>query len=232
MPFTIPFTPAEITAFKDIALGVSAIATGSAAVATATFAYRGLNKWQAETSFKAKFELAKEVVEITYKISNTIYRLRKTIYTIGGQAGLNIIRKSKLQDLINFHDHLQTLSVQIKALFDDEKHEYSNNIVMTSGLIIAEVEQILLYLEEMYNYKAELSAREEDIANGHEVSKMLLDRLKADYEECNKGYKDIFENIKITMSEDKSRQEEKITNLVESSVKNMVDSMDIYLKAK
>jgi hypothetical protein len=232
MPFTIPFTPTEITAFKDIALGMSAIATASAAVATATFAYKGLNKWQAETSFKARFDLAKEVVEVTYKISNTIRRLRKTIYGIGGQVGIDNIRKTKLHDLINLHNHFQTLTVQVNVLFNDEQHKFSNTIVMISSLIISEVEQLLDYLEGMYHYKAELSAREEDVANGHEVSKNLLDRLKADYEVCNDSYKDTHKNIMITILGDKSKEEEALTSSIETSIKQMVNSMNIYLKAK
>ncbi|NQY86332.1 MAG: hypothetical protein HRT51_01075 [Colwellia sp.] len=232
MAFNIPFTPTEITAFKDIALGISAIATGCAAVATATFAYRGLNKWQAETSFKAKFELAKEVVEVTYKISNTINRLRNTLYGLGGKTGIDSIRKTKLSDLINLHDHFQTLSVQVKALFNDQQFKLSNAVLMTSGSIISQVDDMLCYLEESYDLRKELCAREEDVANGHEVSKDLLDTLKADSNLCDEAFSDIFDKINITNHKIKFRGEEELTTLIETSIKEMVDSMDTYLKAK
>jgi hypothetical protein len=232
MPFTLPFTPTEITAFKDIALGLSAIATGSAAVATATFAYKGLNKWQLETSFKANFELAKEVVEVTYKIDNTINRLRRTVYGIGGQAGIDTIRNTKLRDLMDLHDHFQTLSVQIKALFNNEKWELSNKVIITSGLVISDIDQLLIYLEERYHFKAELSAREEDVINGHEVSQNLLDKLKKDHEECDEAYKDIHDRITLAFDKSKPYSEYDLTRLIEVSTNDMVESMDIYLKAK
>lgn len=117
MPFTLPFTSSEITAFKDIALGLSAIATGSAAVATATFAYRGLNKWKDETAFKAKFELAKEIVETVYKASNTISAVSAPIFFLHIHALADRLEKEKVEPLLMFKEQLQTLHVQSSALF-------------------------------------------------------------------------------------------------------------------
>ena len=61
---SLPVPPSELVAIGNF---IRDIFVTIAALITAFVAWRGINKWQDETTFKAKFELAKEVVEYTYK---------------------------------------------------------------------------------------------------------------------------------------------------------------------
>lgn len=113
----LPFTSTEITAFKDIALAISAMATGCAAVATATFAYKGLSKWKGET----RFQLAKEIVEATYKASEVISRLSAPIHIlhVGGLA--KRLPDEKIKPLNEYKDKLSSLHVQARALYGEKQ---------------------------------------------------------------------------------------------------------------
>lgn len=117
MDFTLPFTSAEITAFKDITLAISAMATGCAAVATATFAYKGLSKWKGET----RFQLAKEIVETTYKASEITSRLSAPIHILHVGRLAERLFGEKIEPLNKYKDKLSSLHVQARALYGEKQ---------------------------------------------------------------------------------------------------------------
>lgn len=121
MPFTLPFTATEITAFKDIALAISALTTASAAVATATFAYKGLNKWKSEARFQDRFQLAKEIVETTYKASEVSSRLSAPIHLLHARTLAVRLPEQKISPLNVYKDKLSSLHIQARALYGEEQ---------------------------------------------------------------------------------------------------------------
>lgn len=179
MPFTIPFTATEITAFKDIALGISAIATGSAAVATATFAYKGLNKWKVETAFKAKFELAKEVVETSYKASNIINSLSAPIFLLHQSHFVKRLKNQKAEAIEDIKEQLQTLHIQSSALFGIEASEPIERYISVISNVSMIIETILSSEEEISEINIELNtATSEEDYDKLEFVKVLKKQSK------------------------------------------------------
>lgn len=226
MPFTLPFTATEITAFKDFTIAC-------AAIATPTIAYIGLKQWKSETTFKAKFELSREVVEATYKISNAIDRLRKTRFDLGGVDGLDNIRKNQFKDLIDLHDHYLTLAVQVKALLSNEHHLHTNGVTMTSGGVIRDFAHLIDLRLELYINESDIEEVHVDMENGESVGKAYLDSLTTRYSDKYLVYTDLLKSLSSSYDKgSKSDRERSLDDLINTAVNEMVDSLNIYLKAK
>lgn len=121
MAFTLPFTPSEITAFKDIALGLSALVTASAAVATAKFAFDGLTKWKSEARFQDRFQLAKAVVETAYKASEISSRLTAPVFLLHTTRLAERLPYEKMDPINICKEQLFSLHIQARALYGEEK---------------------------------------------------------------------------------------------------------------
>ncbi|MBA6383655.1 hypothetical protein H4J45_09740 [Colwellia sp. BRX10-6] len=133
----LPFTSAEITAFKDIALAISAMATASAAVATATFAYKGLNKWKSEARFQDRFQLAKEVVETTYKASEVVSRLAAPIHILHAASLAERLPEQKIKPLNEYKDKLSSLNIQARALYGEEQAKPIKDYILAIDDVLA-----------------------------------------------------------------------------------------------
>jgi hypothetical protein len=105
-------TPIQLTAISSF---IQSICVSLAAILTTYFAWKGLNKWQDEITFKAEFELAKEVIECTYKVHNAIDYLRYPNHLILYHEYFDKDVKAALALL----DHYDALLVQMKALLDE-----------------------------------------------------------------------------------------------------------------
>ncbi|MCW8832314.1 MAG: hypothetical protein OQK09_12195 [Colwellia sp.] len=154
MAFTIPFTSAEITAFKDIVLALSALATASAAVATATFAYIGLNKWKSEARFQDRFQLAKSVVETAYKASEVTSRLAAPVYILHTGNLAERLPDEKIKPLNEFKEKLFSLHIQARALYGEKQSKPIKDYILAIDDVLAAC-QIFL---DNYNHIKEVNA--------------------------------------------------------------------------
>lgn len=175
MPFTLPFTSTEITAFKDIALAISAVATGSAAVATATFAYKGLNKWKSEARFQDRFQLAKEVVETTFKTSEVVSRLAAPIHILHTITLAEKLPEQKIKPLNEYKDKLSSLHIQARALYGEEQSKPIKDYILAIDDVLAAC-QIFL---DNYKHIEEVNAA---IETGEIKGKDELEQAKLEIE--------------------------------------------------
>lgn len=153
MLFTPSFSSAEITAFKDVALGISALVTCVVAISTATFAYKGLNKWQDETKGKASFGLAKKLLEYTYAIEIEISHIRQPKHfnselIISNADALNITKVvADTIRMMNMYDsrsenlkkqliRIKTLKLETKVLWGNKESEKVFDLVELSNELI------------------------------------------------------------------------------------------------
>ena len=200
-------TPAELTAIGSF---IKDIAISCAAIITAIVAWRGLNKWQDETTFKAKFELAKEVLETTYKMNNLVKDLRMINYKLDyeGSAYYNDLYLKPLRTL---NEHYQTLTVESKALLGDDIESKVNNFRELIDCFAYDIFVLLVYLDDIQDTKGYIKSTKKSIKIENTEDNGDLEGLKKTYKRllfdiddilkytntCNKSVESLEESKKI-----------------------------------
>lgn len=126
-------TPPQLVAISAF---IQSVFVSVAAIATAYVAWKGLNKWQDETTFKAEFELAKEVVECTYKVRNATEHLKYPQFPIWSVEYSKVCLDRDVKSTLDLLEHYDSLLVQVEALLDEKTFLFATN-VKNKALIIA-----------------------------------------------------------------------------------------------
>jgi hypothetical protein len=216
-------TPAELTAIGSF---IKDITISCAAIITAIVAWRGLNKWQDETTFKARFELAKEVLETTYKMNNLVKDLRMIDYNLG-YDGSSFYNDLYLKPLREFNEHYQTLTVASKALFGDNVENKLNHFRELIDCFATDILVLLVSLDDIQDVKASIKNAKKSIKNGNSSDKSELENLEKNYKEL---LFDIDEILKTVNTCNKSVESLEKSNRIDKCINDVADCMTSHLK--
>jgi hypothetical protein len=216
-------TPAELTAIGSF---IKDIAISCAAIITAIVAWRGLNKWQDETTFKARFELAKEVLETTYKINNLVKDLRRINYKLDYE-GSEFYNDLYLKPLRALNEHYQTLTVASKALFGDDVENKLNHFRDLVYGFAFDIFLLLVYLDDIQDVKASIKHTKKSIKTGNSADKSELENLEKNYK---KLLFDIDEILKPVNTCNRSVESLEKSNRIDQCINDVADCMTSHLK--
>jgi hypothetical protein len=218
---SLPVTPSELTALGSF---IQNMFVSGAALTTAVVAWKGLNKWQDETTFKANFELAKEVIEETYKLRNVteplIYPfLLSCIDENYENNNLVTYVKPALESLKDY----DSLIVRVKALFDEESIYNINAIRSVTEILIATS-------EDMYNAASEYASTLEHIAmleNGY-----TGDQMEIACDSKNEALRDlsIYSPVLKKVYPKESKEIEKLSRCLRFKHDNFHVSLDAFIE--
>lgn len=213
-PTSLQLTASYIGIAKDLGLLFAAVTTG-------TLAIFGFNRWRDETTFKAKFELAKEVVEASYKIRNITYEIKQPSLFMFTKPQATRIKDRYIDDLRGFLQHYNTLITQVEVLFNKktteqgvEVYRLARNVIMVSETTF----DCIISHEE-----AKVLLRSPDLST--EEAQELRDTMDSDYEQVQ-DFSKFLERADSLEEEG----EESLYRLMCVRVDALVESMKPYLK--
>lgn len=214
-------TPTELIAIGSFMQNVF---VSIAAMITAVVAWKGINKWKDETTFKANFDLAKEVIEETYKLRNVTEPLKYPLLlssideSYEGFSVMNYV-KPALESL----EHYNSLIVRVKALFDEES--------IYNTIAVKDVAEILIaFSEDMYSAATEYALVIDHIAmleNGHTEGQM-----EEAYDSKKQAIRDLetYKEYLRKMPPKESKELDKIDKAIRCKHENLHVRLDAFIE--
>jgi hypothetical protein len=143
-------TPIQLTAIGSF---IQNIVVSLVAIVTAYIAWKGLNKWQDEVTFKAEFELAKEVIECTYKVRNAIDYIRYPNHLILNYDYFKLLHDINVKAVIALLEHYDALLVQVEALLDEDTFLSATYVRRQSSTIITCFDEMHVQAKSMLDFR-------------------------------------------------------------------------------
>lgn len=142
-------TPIQLTAIGSFIQGIF---VSVAAIITAYTAWKGLNKWQDDIAFKAEFELAKEVIECTYKVRNASDYLRYPNHLVLNYEYFNFLNDRNVKTVLALLEHYDALLVQVEALLDEGTFLSATYVRRQSSCIITCFDEMHLQAKSVLDF--------------------------------------------------------------------------------
>lgn len=182
MGFTIPFTATEITAFKDIVLAC-------AAIGTVYYARKGINKWHDETKGNASFDLAKNLLELTYVIQREMAVVRNPVHysyelNLDGvdtsdytkaevrMYGMLQLYKNRYTDLLETLTKAKASSIEVATLWSTKESKKVYHLIDLTY-------ELLTITQEYASTEMDISELEADLECGGVDHDSIVDEIKA-----------------------------------------------------
>lgn len=123
-PTNLQLVASYIGIAKDLALLFAGVTTGVIAI-------KSFNNWRDETTFKAKFDLARESIEYTYKLRDQLIDIRDPNWLVSNFSGVISVSVLSEEELLEKYSNI------IKPIKDSMQH-YLSLAIQTESLISKE----------------------------------------------------------------------------------------------
>ncbi|AWB58203.1 hypothetical protein [Colwellia sp. Arc7-D] len=237
-PTNIQLAASYIGIAKDLGLLFAGVTAGVVAI-------KSFNRWRDETTFKAKFELAKEVIENTYKIRDHLLEIktpnwlfRKCISGVGyshyNPENIASERYTKvIEPIKDTMQHYQSLSLQVEALLVDGKAKDMRELTFLADQVISSLDRCLSVAAYSDKIKQNLEEATDDerkavCSKKLKESMVTLDSLRRRHINLELGF-DTSSHIRHT---DGYMRDKPDCDNLEYCINNVVNCIKPYLKGE